>query len=133
AGSLTASLLTCALDLLAQMILAERPEDYLLADDIRGRSGDLQPVGKLVSLTERGFDLGIAHTLAQLGFISPEFQRDLHRAFAVRPASAAQELAVELAVFLRYQFAECHRDHMRFMGFRPQNGELLEHEAEVRV
>src|SRR5208283_1319480 len=86
-----AAALVNRIDLVPELIVADRADDDILADDEGRRAIDLQRVSELHALVESGLDVGALHVLGEPVHVEPELLGDRERlSLADRPARRKQ-------------------------------------------
>ncbi len=123
------------LDLRLQLVEPDRADDDFVADHVARRAVDAERVGKLHVLVDRRLHLVAVHVLFDARHVEADFLGDGERARLVGRAAAAEELLVELDVFLagRILHARGDRDVGGLDRALAEHREFLEHEFEIRI
>ena len=121
-------------DLVLELVVADRADDDVLADDEGRRAIDLEGVGELHDLTQARLDLGAVHVLGELVHVEPELVGDRQRLSLADGPVCRKELRVESPELVAGQLiAHRARDLRRLDRPRSENRIVLENELQVRV
>src|SRR6266852_2258019 len=116
-------------------LLLERAEADRADHDLAGRAVEPERLGELEALLDLRLDLVAPHVLLDARDVEADFLGDRERARLVRLAAAAEQLEVELEVFLAglVLHARGRRDLRRLHRSLAEHGKFLEHEFELAV
>src|SRR5262245_32405283 len=123
---------TRGVNLFLECIEADRADHDILAHDVARRAVEAERLGEPEALFERGLHLVACHVLLDLRDVEPDLLRRRERARLVRLAAAAEQLLVELEIFLAGLVLHAHgRRHLRGLHRAvAQHRKFLEDELE---
>src|SRR5262252_8030725 len=91
---------TRGVNLFLESIEADGADDDILAHDVARRAVEAQRLGELEAFLDRGFHLVARHVLLDLRDVEPDLLRRRQGARLVGLAAPAEQLLVELEIFL---------------------------------
>src|SRR5215469_596081 len=113
----------------------DRADHHVAANDVARRAVETERLGELEALLELRFHLVARHVLLDLRHVEADLLGDRQRARLVGLAAAAEQLLVELEIFLAGLVLHARRggDLRRLHRALAQHGEFLEHELDLAV
>src|SRR5262249_2337236 len=125
----------CGVNLFLKRIETDRADHDVVAHHVARGAVEAERVGELEALFDGGFDLVARHVLLEPCDVEPCILRRGECARPVRLAAPAEQLLMEVEIFLAARVLHAHRrrDLRRLYRTLAEHREFLEHEFEAPV